>query len=383
MTKSKQNQRNKKGAVAVILRGDMLNLRWSHSGKRYRMPLGLSDTPLNRHLAQAKASEIQTDILYGRFDETLDKYRNQSDESPITVSTVEQFKEFMEYRKQEGTSGQSLTSRYKPLLSNLQRFDQNIEDVDTAREFVDVLRSRQSPRIANQNLTLLKSFGKWCMDTGKAEENPFSPIKPAKGGKRAKPRKPFTIEEVQLFLTTIRTDPTYSYFHDFCYLLFALGLRPSEAIGLRWKHVDLARAEVTICESLSRSADGKSAGYARERKTTKTENSRVLPLNDRLVTMLSGRWSLGSQPDDLVFTSKTGKPIDDRNLRARVWKRICEKAGIEYRSPYIARHTLLSYGIESEGWSLPQAARIAGHSNTRMVIETYGHMIHRPNMPEF
>ena len=380
---AKKHQRNKKGTVAIVLRGNMLNLRWTHGGKRYRLPLGMNDTPVNRYLAQGKASDIQADIAYGRFDATLAKYRGQSQESSTAVSTVELFKQFMEHQKQEGTSGQSLSSRYKPLLSNLQRFEQSIEDVDTAREFVEVLRSRQSPRIANQNLSLLKSFGRWCVQAGHIVENPFTPLKPIKGGKRVKTAKPLTIEEVRRFLETIREDQTYAYFHDFCYVLFALGLRPSEAIGLRWKHLDLSRAEVMICESLSRSPDGKSAGYARERKTTKTENSRVLPLSERLVAMFNSRYSPKVKSDDLVFTSKTGKPIDDRNFRERVWKRTCEKAGIEYRSPYIARHTLLSHGIEMEGWSLPQAARIAGHSSTRMVLETYGHMIDRPNLPDF
>lgn len=380
---AKHHQRNMKGTVAIILRGKMLNLRWTHGGKRYRLPLGISDTPFNRSLAQGKASEIQADISYGRFDITLVKYRDPAHDVSTDVSTMKRFQQFMEYRKQEGTSGQSLSSRYKPLLSHLQRFEQSIEEVDTAREFVELLRSCQSPRIANQNLTLLKSFGRWCVQMGHMAENPFTAIKPSKGGKRVKPTKPFTIEEVRLFLETIRHDSTYDYFHDFCYVLFSLGLRPSEAIGLRWKHLDLSRAEVTICESLSRSPDGKSAGYARERKTTKTENSRVLPLRERLVSMFNNRYSPNVKPDDLVFTSKTGKPIDDRNFRERVWKRTCQKAGITYRSPYIARHTLLSHGIEIEGWSLPQAAQIAGHSSTRMVLETYGHMIDRPNLPDF
>ncbi|HIK43620.1 MAG TPA: site-specific integrase, partial [Leptolyngbyaceae cyanobacterium M65_K2018_010] len=70
-------------------------------------------------------------------------------------------------------------------------------------------------------------------------------------------------------------------------------------------------------------------------------------------------------------------------FRERVWKRTCERAGIEYRPPYTSRHTLLSHGIEYEGWSLPQAAQIAGHASTRMVAETYGHMINPPKLPEF
>ena len=34
------------------------------------------------------------------------------------------------------------------------------------------------------------------------------------------------------------------------------------------------------------------------------------------------------------------------------------------------------------GWTLPQAAKVAGHSNTRMVAQTYGHALINPEFPE-
>ncbi len=165
--------------------------------------------------------------------------------------------------------------------------------------------------------------------------------------------------------------------------MLSLGLRPSEAIGLRWQHIDLDRKQVTISETMARSEDGKTAGYARQRKPTKTVNVRTLPLRDHLVTLFQGRRSPESQPDDLVFTTARGCVIDDHNFRERVWLKTCKQAGIKYRPPYTTRHTLLSHGIEYKGWSLPQAAQIAGHTSTRMVAETYGHMLDRPQFPEF
>jgi integrase len=72
----------------------------------------------------------------------------------------------------------------------------------------------------------------------------------------------------------------------------------------------------------------------------------------------------------------------ERVVKGRQLK-TCQQAGIRYRPPYTARHTLLSHGIEYEGWSLPQAAQIAGHTSTHMVAETYGHMLNQPKSPEF
>ncbi len=165
--------------------------------------------------------------------------------------------------------------------------------------------------------------------------------------------------------------------------MLSLGLRPSEVIGLRWRHIDIDRKQVTISETMARSEDGKTAGYARQRKSTKTVNIRTLPLTPRLVALLKGRRSPESQFDDLVFTTARGCVIDDHNFRERVWLETCKQTGIKYRPPYTTRHTLLSHGIEYEGWSLPQAAQIAGHTSTRMVAETYGHMLDQPQLPEF
>lgn len=384
MARRKAKPRNQKGTVAVENRNGMLGLRWRHLGKPYRMALGIPETLLNRHIAQGKASEIQADIAYGRFDETLERYRHQEvaiAAAPLT--TAQLFEQFIEHRRREGTSGQAIAAKHKPLLSNLKRFGQLIEDVEAARAFVDILRTRQSPRIANQNLAMLKSFGQWCMEQEFAIANFYADIKPLKGNRTVQNRRPFTREEVERFLQTMRTDSKCYRYHDFCLVLFSLGLRPSEAIGLRWKHIDLDRKQVTICEVMARSEDGKTAGYARQRKTTKTGGERILSLSDRLVALFQGRQTPDTQPDDLIFTTAKGSVIDDHNLRERVWKRICDKAGIEYRPPYTARHTLLSHGIEYQGWTLPQAAQIAGHTSTRMVAETYGHMVSPPKMPEF
>lgn len=163
-------------------------------------------------------------------------------------------------------------------------------------------------------------------------------------------------------------------------VLMYLGLRPSEAIGLRWQDFDLERGEVTISTSLARNGDGKSAGYARVRKGTKTGTVRVLTMPKTLLAMLKGRDACTqTSPETLVFTSPKGKPIDDHNFSQRVWAKLCTDAGVPYRVPYACRHTLPSHGIEN-GMTPQQAAYVAGHIDARMVTRTYGHMINRPNL---
>lgn len=384
----KQQKRNRRGGVSVTPRYGMLRLRWSWDGKQRQLSLRLKDTPENRLVAQRTADMIAADLAAGTYDPTLYKYRagglDDSQPEETDLSTIELFEQFIEVRRIEGTSGQTIASKYRAMLSNLKRFDSDIKTPLQARDFIDVLCDRQSPRTVNQNLVLLKSFGRWLVQLGHLSVNPFDVIRPVRGGARkVQDRTPFSREEVAKLLETMRQHPFASHYYDYTVVLFSLGLRPSEAIGLRWGHIDLAERKILICESLSRSADGLTAGYARQRQGTKTDNARVLPLNDKLVKLFRDRKPNHAQPDDLIFTTAKGLPIDDHNYRERYWKPTCERAGIRYRPPYTTRHTLLSYGIEYEGWTLAQAAYIAGHSDTDMVSRTYGHLLDMPKLPDF
>ena len=353
---AKSRKRAEKGEITLWRRGGKLWLRWRFEGQQFQVSLGLDDTPYNSLKAQEAATRIKTDIAYGQFNpENLTAYkpslRAAEDEIDLKLpdpSTVNRFEAYIEHRRSEGTSGQAISSRYSPMLSNLKRFKVNVEDEPTARAFVDVLRSRQSPRIANQNLTMLKSFSDWLRESEPVRDNPFAKIKPLKVAKSQSRKKPFSKQEINLFLETIKKDRYYSHYHDFCMVLFYLGLRPSEAIGLRWKNIDFDRREVTICESLSRSSEGKTAGYARQQKGLKTiDGDRVLDITDKLFDMFQGRRRVAANPESLVFLAPEGKAIDDHNFSQRCWRSICEKAKIPYRPPYNARHSLLSHLIES------------------------------------
>jgi integrase len=385
MAKRKQ-PRSKKGSVSVTIRNGMLLLRWRHLNKRPQLSLGLADNPLNQHKARGIAARIEADLLTGHYDPSLEKYQigNRQQQPSAAPSTVELFEQFTAKKRLEGVSGQAITTKYHALRSNIARYGEDITSPDQARQLVNMLRARQSPLTSNQNLVLLKSFGEWLLKQHHIEENIFKPIRPLKSSHTSvQDRTPFTKEELLLFLETMRIHPTGYQYYDFTIVLFLLGLRPSEAIGLRWCHVNLDRKEVIIRESLSRAADGRSSGRARQRKDTKTGKTRVLPLNERLLMLFAGRKTANAKPDDLIFTTPTGKPIDDRMFRERYWRRICESAGIPYRPPYAARHTFISHGIEYKRWTPHQAASMAGHSSTRMVSEVYGHMMDMPELPDF
>jgi integrase len=225
---------------------------------------------------------------------------------------------------------------------------------------------------------MLKTFCTWAVKLGEMETNPFDEIRPAKdAGLRSTKRDSFSLDEVHRILQTFRLHPLYFRYHDFVLMLMTFGLRPSEAIGLQWKDINFTQRTITIAESLSRTGEGS----RRARRGRKNGTITALNLPDEIYTMLEGRFNPTAKPNNLIFTSPTGKPIDDGNFAQRIWKPLLKQAGIPHRPPYNCRHSMASHAID-QGLTLPETAYLLGHKDTTMVSKVYGHMVNRPQVPK-
>jgi len=143
------------------------------------------------------------------------------------------------------------------------------------------------------------------------------------------------------------------------------GLRPSEALGLRWQNV----GDRTILVE-----GGVVLGEERDTKTRRARTIRLLsPLAQDL---REWRMALGRPSDrELVFPRRDGQPwrdMDYRNWRKRVYRPAAAKAGIEQPQPYDLRHSFVSLLIH-EGVPVLEVARQAGHSAT-VCLSTYAHV---------
>jgi len=93
-----------KGSVSVEAIQGRLRLRFRFNQKQQVITLGLADTPENRKLAEARATQIELDIKAGHFDETLNRYQLKSQlpkkvDPNITISEL--FQEFIDVKAQE------------------------------------------------------------------------------------------------------------------------------------------------------------------------------------------------------------------------------------------------------------------------------------------
>ena len=77
-------------------------------------------------------------------------------------------------------------------------------------------------------------------------------------------------------------------------------------------------------------------------------------------------------PDtDLVFTTRTGRPIGPRNF-VRSFRRICDANGIRLIKVHHIRHTVVSL-LKALGVPARDAQLILGHSRLAVTLEVYTH----------
>ena len=376
MTEEQKKRKAAKGSVKVgtvtsSAGRDWLRLIWSYKGKRYTMSLGLEDTSLNRKIAERLALQIEVDCATGNLDETLAKYKPQP-ENHVQVATISVLKIVEQYLAFKSRQVESETlDKYKNFLPRIrQYFKDDFVTEKTAFGFRDWLLEYNKPITVRERIVFLKAAYNWAVKRQLISENPWENVTVKVPPKRRS--KPFTLEEIRLILDGFKDDEYYCHYLPYVEFLLCVGCRPGEANGLQWKHFSEDCSEVLINCKLTTKG---------ERKTTKTNHDRLIPLPPRLQNILKSIRPPVSDPDSPVFTTPNGLPIDSHNFRNRAWKQVLSKVGVEYRKPGNCRHTLISHGL-SQGKSPAEMAALAGNQIETIYNHYAGSVIHRPSLPE-
>jgi integrase len=182
--------------------------------------------------------------------------------------------------------------------------------------------------------------------------------------------KPFSRSEIVRILKAFEGHETYNHYTAFVKFLFGTGCRIGEAIGIRWQDVDLSSGKITIAEQVTN----------KQRKAAKAGSGREFYLSPSTIAVLADLKTDNSSDQNLIFTTVTGKVIDARLFRARVWVVILETAGVVYRKPSNTRHTFCSHALES-GLNPVTVASITGH-DPKVLFDRYAGLIGKPEAPE-
>lgn len=217
-------------------------------------------------------------------------------------------------------------------------------------------------------IELLASILEHAVVGGRLPENPARRVKKARRPRREEVQalSPRMVEAMRAALGA--RDATLIS------VLAYAGLRPGEALGLRWgdirEHTLLVQRAISLGEEVD----------------TKTRQHRTVRLLAPLAADLRS-WRMASgrpQDHELVFPGKDGRPwtlAAYQSWRRRAFRRAIQAAGILHARPYDLRHSFASLLLH-EGRSVIYTARQLGH-DSRLTLSAYGHVIDElENLPQ-
>ena len=118
---------------------------------------------------------------------------------------------------------------------------------------------------------------------------------------------PLTADERDHIIEEFSKNRYHSYYANYVKFLFYSGCRPSEAVGLQWKHISPDLTTITFEQSVVMGANGLEL-----KKGLKTQDRRSFPINSQLKEILQ---SISRQNSEaLVFPAPEGGWIDIQTL---------------------------------------------------------------------
>jgi len=343
--------------TGVEIHRGRLRIVFMLDGRRRRRSLDLPPTKANINGAERLRAEILRAIAVGSFrwstffpkggdaaiEDKSDLFENVAEDwfalhTHVAKSTRLGYRRFLDY-------------------TWLPEFKDRPVRAITALDIKRVMAKKQwGAKRAYNVISCLRLIFDHAIEAELIETNPCAKLK------LSKPQKPlpdpFSQAEATAMLEYLeRHEPGW---HNYFDLVFHSGLRPSEAIALRWPQADLFNDRIRI----------ERAHVAHEDKVTKTNKARDVRLNSRARAALERQKSATYLAGDHVFLHPgTGEPIRDDKAPRKAFTRALKALGIRHRPAYNARHTYATVGLMA-GANPAWMAKQMGHS-LKVFFEVY------------
>lgn len=157
------------------------------------------------------------------------------------------------------------------------------------------------------------------------------------------------------------------------------GIRIGELCALKWENINLDRKIMTIDKTMYsvQSNDGKCKTKIILSSPKSVNSERYIPIAELLSEKLSK-----IQKSEGFVINRNGKYIEPA-VYSRRYKKLLEKAGIEYMMFHSTRHTF-SVRARELGVDVQTLSEILGHSSVSTTLNFYGHSLpeHKHNQME-
>jgi integrase len=185
--------------------------------------------------------------------------------------------------------------------------------------------------------------------------------------------RPLSVSQLDTFLSTVRDAGAPQEAVLFLTLADA-GLRPGEALALRWTDLDVATQEILVERALAGTTI----------KPTKTYTRRRVELTPRLLTALED-WQAAREAEALaanrepvpwLFTDPAGRPLTIKHVAWR-FQFLCRRAGLPRFRLYDLRHSYATH-LLAESAPITYVATQMGHSKPTTTLGFYAHWLPTP-----
>ena len=182
-----------------------------------------------------------------------------------------------------------------------------------------------------------------------------------------KQRHALMFEQAKVLLEALPTPAK-----EMALLSITTSLNVAEMLALRWKWVNLADVTATAGDEIlpARTLGVRENFYRGKFGSPKARSrKRNVPLSDGVVAALKAlrATSRFQGPDDLVFASGDGTPLDETNLMRRVLKPAARALGMTWVSWHVFRHTHATLADRVGMAAVDRQAQM-GHSDLRMTM---------------
>lgn len=321
-------------------------IRWSENGKRRSITLPIPYSPAGikraakireRHIAAFQAGKNYR----GPAPTFFKLAQTRLDSAKLTPET-------------RRTQLSYLNNYWSPF------FDRQIDSIqydELLDVFKEVLQGAVAPKTAKHIFSAGSGVFELAIRSGWRTDNPAKVIAAdVKLTKRI--IDPFTKEERDIILDSL----PLPHQHLFYAIRFYCGLRPSEAIALRWS--DYKDGQFAVTKRRVRGTESSGA---------KNNTERLVPVHPYVAGLL--RSTPRQMKDDHIITNQHGNGYRSATRLADAFSATLKRCGIRYRSPYNVRHTCATMMLEA-GMKPAYCAKVLGHS-LQMFFNRYAEWIDR------
>lgn len=390
--------------------------QWDDSKEKFttknmviNFPCTLNEDILKNKLKLYRNHEYQRACKYGRkvLEEMQVQLHQERSETTSIFDFSEHWFHLLNLGKIRGKKGLYLSKRtinsYKSTYQNYIKpwivnhlLARDIKTI-TSNNIQDYIYAKESlsGNTINLHLTVWKSIFKLAKTEHYITNNPVLGDNIIAPPKKAEREIQFlNTKQINSLLKILKKDKSNLTFYTLIVLMVTHGLRPNEALGLRYRDIDFKTNTIAICHFAKFDDHSNTIDYENVGKTD--ASSRTIIVNEKLINLLKKvkeehdyffscmqqkeylhnfgynplHYYAFNAPKDIVFRQKYGKPYTTAYARNH-FKTVLKKYNFSPKiSLYELRHSAASFLYE-QGLTEFEISKILGHTNPGITKRVY------------